>query len=94
MPKVIASRKFKDEDTPRINYCRLYLNVTTIADATLASAKQPDLHMYKGERSLYSSIATHMKINQQKPYPESWGGWRKAMALGQGIQSKCAVKRM
>eukprot|EP00957_Ditylum_brightwellii_P168409 12818968-Ditylum_brightwellii.AAC.1 len=37
--------------------------------------------MYKGERSLFSSIAAHMKIHQQKPGPASWGVWRKAMAL-------------
>eukprot|EP00957_Ditylum_brightwellii_P104588 7969157-Ditylum_brightwellii.AAC.2 len=81
MPKVIASRKFKGKDIHQINYCRIYLNVTTIADVTLASGKQLDPHMYKGERSLYSSVATHMKINQQKPGPVSWGVWHKAMAL-------------
>eukprot|EP00957_Ditylum_brightwellii_P003704 280442-Ditylum_brightwellii.AAC.1 len=69
MPKVIASRKFKDKDIQWINYCQIYLNVTTIADVTLASGKQLDLHMYKEERFLYSSMATHMKINQQKPGP-------------------------
>eukprot|EP00957_Ditylum_brightwellii_P024742 1869112-Ditylum_brightwellii.AAC.1 len=81
MPKVIASRKFKDKDIQRISYCQIYLNVTTIADVTLFSGKQLDLHMYKWERSLYSSVATHMKIDQQKPGPVSWGVWRKGMAL-------------
>eukprot|EP00957_Ditylum_brightwellii_P054814 4154178-Ditylum_brightwellii.AAC.1 len=37
--------------------------------------------MYKGERSLFSSAAPHMKIHQQKPGPDSWGVWHKAMAL-------------
>eukprot|EP00957_Ditylum_brightwellii_P031265 2370038-Ditylum_brightwellii.AAC.1 len=37
--------------------------------------------MYKGERSLFSSVATHLKIHQQKPGPASWGVWRKVMAL-------------
>eukprot|EP00957_Ditylum_brightwellii_P194922 14850612-Ditylum_brightwellii.AAC.1 len=65
-----------------INYCWIHLNVTKIADVTLASGKQLDPHMYKGERSLYISVATHMKINQQQPGPVSWGVWRKkAMAL-------------
>eukprot|EP00957_Ditylum_brightwellii_P156137 11884290-Ditylum_brightwellii.AAC.1 len=48
MPKVIASGKFKDKDIQQINYCWIYLNVTTIADVTLVSSKQLDLHMYKG----------------------------------------------
>eukprot|EP00957_Ditylum_brightwellii_P115864 8838039-Ditylum_brightwellii.AAC.1 len=45
------------------------------------SSKQLDLHIYKGERSLYSSVTTHMKVNQQNPGPVSWGVWLKAMAL-------------
>eukprot|EP00957_Ditylum_brightwellii_P121808 9288920-Ditylum_brightwellii.AAC.1 len=69
MTKVIQSGKFKDKDIQQINYCRIYLNVTTVADVTLASGKQLNPHMYKGDRSLYSSMATHMKINQQKPGP-------------------------
>ena len=64
-----------------INYCWIYLNVTTIADVTLACGEKLDPHMYKGERSLFSSVATHMKIHQQKPGLASWGAWRKAMAL-------------
>ena len=73
MPKVIASGRFKDKDIQRINYCWIYLNVTTIAVVTLASSKQLDPHMHKGERSLFSSVATHMKIHQQKPGPASCG---------------------
>eukprot|EP00957_Ditylum_brightwellii_P197671 15059510-Ditylum_brightwellii.AAC.1 len=37
--------------------------------------------MYNGERSLFSSVATHMNIHQQKPGPASWGTWRKVMTL-------------
>eukprot|EP00957_Ditylum_brightwellii_P011074 839277-Ditylum_brightwellii.AAC.1 len=65
----------------RINYCQIYLNVTTIADVTIACGKQLDPHMYNRKRSLFSSVATQMKIYQQKPGPASWGVWRKAMAL-------------
>eukprot|EP00957_Ditylum_brightwellii_P034732 2632452-Ditylum_brightwellii.AAC.1 len=81
MPKVLASGRFNDKDVRRINYCQIYLNVTTIADVTLASSKQLDPHMCKGGRFLYSSVATHMRIHQQKPGPVSWGVWCKAMAL-------------
>eukprot|EP00957_Ditylum_brightwellii_P080259 6104830-Ditylum_brightwellii.AAC.1 len=72
---------FKDKDIQWINYCQIYLSVTTIADVTLASSKKLDPHMYKEDRSLYSSVDTHMKINQQKPGLVSWGAWCKAMAL-------------
>jgi hypothetical protein len=47
----------------------------------LVYGKKLDPHMYKGERSLLSSAATHMKIHQQKPGSASWRGWRKVMAL-------------
>eukprot|EP00957_Ditylum_brightwellii_P038070 2879385-Ditylum_brightwellii.AAC.1 len=49
-------KTFKDKDIQRINYCQRYLNVTRIADVTLARGKQLDPHMYKGERSLFSSM--------------------------------------
>ena len=81
MPKVIASGRFKDKEIQRINYCWIYLDVTTIADATLACGKQLDPHMYKGDGSLYSSVATQIKINQQKPGQVSWRVWYKAMDL-------------
>ena len=81
MPRVVESGKFKDKDIQRINYCRIYLNVTTIVDVTLACGKKLDPHMYKGDRSLLSSAATHMRIHQQKSGLASWGVWRKAMAL-------------
>ena len=61
MPRVVESGKFKDKDIQRINYCQIYLNVTTIADVTLACGKKLDPHMYKGDRSLLSSAATHMR---------------------------------
>eukprot|EP00957_Ditylum_brightwellii_P121495 9266057-Ditylum_brightwellii.AAC.1 len=53
----------------------------TIADVTLACGKKLDTHMYKGDKSLLSSTATHMRIHQQKPGSASWGVWQKAMAL-------------
>eukprot|EP00957_Ditylum_brightwellii_P089205 6793320-Ditylum_brightwellii.AAC.1 len=64
-----------------MNYCWIYLNVTTIADVMLGCDKKLDPHMYKGERSLLSSVVMHMKIHQQKPGSASWGVWRKTMEL-------------
>eukprot|EP00957_Ditylum_brightwellii_P133765 10199689-Ditylum_brightwellii.AAC.1 len=81
MPKVIVSGRFKDKEIQRINYCQIYLNATTIDNVTLACGKQLDPHMYKGERSLFSSVATHMNIHQQRPGPASWGAQHKAIAL-------------
>eukprot|EP00957_Ditylum_brightwellii_P176703 13458566-Ditylum_brightwellii.AAC.1 len=64
-----------------INYCWMYLNVTTIADVTLANEKHLDPHMLNGTRSLFSSKSIHMDINQAKPRQSSWNIWRKALKL-------------
>eukprot|EP00957_Ditylum_brightwellii_P178090 13565210-Ditylum_brightwellii.AAC.1 len=81
MPKVIASKKFKDKDIQHINYCHMYLNVMTISDVTLANGKELDQYMYQGKTLLHSSPATHMKMHQQKPGLDSWQAWQKAMML-------------
>eukprot|EP00957_Ditylum_brightwellii_P008961 678164-Ditylum_brightwellii.AAC.1 len=67
MSKVCLSGKFKDRDIQQINYCRMYLNVTSLSDIVLADRKMLDPHMYNGERSLLSSQAQQMKINQVYP---------------------------
>eukprot|EP00957_Ditylum_brightwellii_P094984 7233544-Ditylum_brightwellii.AAC.1 len=77
MTCVITSGKFKDKDIHHINYCRMYLNVTTIADVTLANGKHLDPHILNGTTSLYSSKSIHMDINQAKPGQASWTSWKK-----------------
>eukprot|EP00957_Ditylum_brightwellii_P164903 12555051-Ditylum_brightwellii.AAC.1 len=47
----------------------------------LADGKTLDPHMYDGEKSLSSSRATQMEINQAYPNKLSWRAWRKAMKL-------------
>eukprot|EP00957_Ditylum_brightwellii_P133960 10214637-Ditylum_brightwellii.AAC.1 len=59
----------------------MYLNVTTIADVTLANGKHLDPHMINGTTPLYSSKSIHMDINQAKPGQASWNTWKKAMEL-------------
>eukprot|EP00957_Ditylum_brightwellii_P130163 9928619-Ditylum_brightwellii.AAC.1 len=79
MTRVITSGKFKAKEIQRINYCQMYLNVTTIADVNLANGKHLDPHMLNGTTSLYSSKSIHMEINQAKPGQASWNTWKKAM---------------
>eukprot|EP00957_Ditylum_brightwellii_P032746 2482017-Ditylum_brightwellii.AAC.1 len=59
----------------------MYLNVTTIADVTLANGKHLDPHMINGTILLCSSKSIHMEINQAKPRQASWTTWKKAMKL-------------
>eukprot|EP00957_Ditylum_brightwellii_P103289 7872224-Ditylum_brightwellii.AAC.1 len=50
-------------------------------DITDAGSWKLDLFMYKGHKSLLSSNAKSMTINQDKPGIISWQLWRKAMKL-------------
>eukprot|EP00957_Ditylum_brightwellii_P124820 9514612-Ditylum_brightwellii.AAC.1 len=59
----------------------MYLNVTTIADITLANGKHLDPHMINSTTLLYSSKSIHMDINQAKPGQASWPTWKKVMKL-------------
>eukprot|EP00957_Ditylum_brightwellii_P133349 10167068-Ditylum_brightwellii.AAC.1 len=81
MSKVCLSGQFMDRDIQRINYYRMYLNVTTLSDIVLVDRKALDPHMYNGERSLLSSQAQQMEINQAYPNEISWRLWQKAMKL-------------
>eukprot|EP00957_Ditylum_brightwellii_P198198 15102362-Ditylum_brightwellii.AAC.1 len=77
MPKVVASGSFKDKEIQRINYCQRYHNATAIANVTLACGKQLDPHLYKGDRTLFSSVATQMKfINKNQAQPAGECGLR------------------
>eukprot|EP00957_Ditylum_brightwellii_P125368 9555091-Ditylum_brightwellii.AAC.2 len=81
MPKIIASKQFSNKEICKINYCRVYLDVTTISDPMLADAKTLNKYMYSGTRFILSSSAKHISINQQKPGKVSWWLWRKAMKV-------------
>eukprot|EP00957_Ditylum_brightwellii_P120989 9227727-Ditylum_brightwellii.AAC.1 len=73
-----------------MNYCQLYLNITTLIDITLADRNTLDPHMWSGNRSLLSSKLKHLKTKQQHPGSTSWKIWSKFMSLlVQGDQLDC-----
>ena len=72
MSKVCISGEFTDKEIQRINYCQMYLSVTTLADIILTDEKSLDTHMYKGNKSLLSSSSKHMNIHQERPSDTSW----------------------
>eukprot|EP00957_Ditylum_brightwellii_P184931 14084468-Ditylum_brightwellii.AAC.1 len=51
MSTVINSNAFKLHEIKRINYYRLYLEITTLSDITLADGKTLDPHMRSGNSS-------------------------------------------
>jgi hypothetical protein len=81
MDRVIESGKFKPREVRMVNYCRLFLGVTTISDVATADGKEIDRTMSLGNPSLLASQAKWMKAEQEKPYKASWTLWRRAMRL-------------
>jgi hypothetical protein len=57
MDAILASNQFSDQETQRINYCRLYLQAITLSDLTLASGTKLDLAMLCGHPDQASSIS-------------------------------------
>jgi hypothetical protein len=55
-----------------VNYCRLFLGVTTISDVATANGKDIDRTMFLGNPSLLASQTKWMKVEQDKPYKASW----------------------
>eukprot|EP00957_Ditylum_brightwellii_P058930 4469245-Ditylum_brightwellii.AAC.1 len=75
MSTVIHSNAFKPHKIKHINYCRLYLGVTTLSDITLADDKTVDPHMKSGNISLLSSSAKQLLTKQGCPNQKSWKTW-------------------
>ncbi len=81
MDRVIDSGKFKPREIRMVNYCRLFLGVTTVSDVSTADGKDIDRTMFLGYPSLLASQTKWMKAEQDQPYEASWVLWRRALRL-------------
>jgi hypothetical protein len=72
----IHGGKFKPHQIRRINYCRLYLNVTTISEITNAKGNMIDPAMMNGTRESTMSSDKWQGVYQQKPDRVSWNLWK------------------
>jgi hypothetical protein len=86
MDCVLESGKFKPREVRMLNYCRLFLGVTTISDVATADGKDVDRTMFLGTPSLLASQTKWMQSEQAKPYAASWVIWRRALRLWNGWQ--------
>ena len=82
MDRVLEYGQFRPREIRLINYCRLYLQVHTIADLTTAEGTLVDPGFLYDQVSLLSSRSTDLEIIQERPStPEAWTAWRKACSL-------------
>jgi hypothetical protein len=79
MDIALNMEKFKPGQLRRINYCRLYLNVTTLADITNANGDTIDTAAFEGNRASMQAPSLWQGIHQQKPDRTSWALWKKVL---------------
>jgi hypothetical protein len=71
MDVVIASNLFTLLECKTINYCRMFLQVRSIADLTLASGNHINFSFLALDPSLLSSASTLIELLQDQPQTAS-----------------------
>jgi hypothetical protein len=75
MDKVVDSGAFSTTQMQQINWCRLYLDVSTVSNLTTANGKFIDTAISQGHRTSLSGFSCWHKTNQAQPSSESWMQW-------------------
>jgi hypothetical protein len=81
MDVILDSGIFSSKQIRYINYCRLYLNVITVSDISLANGIDMDMSMVKGNPSMLSSVSIFPGCNQARPGKRQWTLWKHACRL-------------
>jgi hypothetical protein len=80
----INSAKYSLQELQQLNWCRLYLQVITVADITDASGHKILHHIWQGNKDIQPR-AQYAWPNQGKPSRGSWIVWRAALARTLGM---------
>ena len=78
---VLSLGKYKPGQIRWINYCRLYLNVVSIADITNARGNMIDPSMYAVNREAINTASRWQHVHQGKPDKSSWKLWQQVCKL-------------
>jgi hypothetical protein len=70
---------FSDADVILINYCRLYLQVTTISDMCNLDGITIDKALHSGELDSASSTSAWLHFTQGHPSTQAWILWRRLL---------------
>ena len=81
MDIVLRSKQFSPCEIRRINYCRMYLGVETLADISNVLGTSIDWCFWHGATNPLGSINTWHKVHQANPGTVSWKTWRRAYRL-------------
>jgi hypothetical protein len=77
MDRIIRSKAFLPHDIKRINYCRMYLQITTVSDMCMADGIHLDQAVADGERSHLTSQSSWLHFYQGRPNEHVWLFWRR-----------------
>jgi hypothetical protein len=81
MDLVLASNNFSPKEVCIINYCRMFLQVVTMADLCLVDGVSLDPAFLSGNLAPTSSTSQWIHINQGRPSEPCWRLWRQACSL-------------
>jgi hypothetical protein len=79
MDQAINNPTFSDADVILINYCRLYLQVTTISDMCTSDGATIDEALHSGELDSASSTSAWLHFTQGRPSTQAWILWRRLL---------------
>ena len=77
MDQALLHPKLQPNHIRKINYCRLYLRVVTIADIATADGIHIAEGFYHGWDSAINHNSKWHHVHQQKPGPKAWACWRR-----------------
>jgi Reverse transcriptase (RNA-dependent DNA polymerase) len=80
----INSAKYSPQELQQLNWCRIYLQVITVADITDARGHRILHHIWQGNKETQPR-AQYAWPNQGKPSRQSWIAWRAALARTLGM---------
>ena len=78
MDLLMASNHYTPVELRKFNYCRLFLNVTTISDVAKPCGTTIDASLLDGTPPCFRSRSFHPIVHQDSPSPNEWKLWRRA----------------
>eukprot|EP00978_Attheya_sp_CCMP212_P018891 scaffold52212_cov35-Attheya_sp.AAC.1 len=75
MDAFLQSPSIPEKDYAALNYCRLYLRVTTLSDITTSDGKQIMYDILTGYRDLHLHVDPTEWPHQEKPDKPTWNKW-------------------
>ena len=88
MDLLMSSNHYTPAELRKLNYCRLFLNVTTISELAKPCGTVLDTSILDGTPSSQSSRSTHLAIHQESPSVNEWKMWRRANLIWSDINGK------